>query len=86
MAPLGSAEFITLSGMTAIMDTLDVLADMDGVEYVETEMEKAKVAVVTTEVVEAVTVHLKTELKSRMSPVNLKTNIGTHCQMKQEEE
>ena len=86
MATLVSAEFITLSGMTAIMDTLDVLADMDEVGDVETEVEKVKVAVVTTEVVEAVTVHLKTELKYRMSPVNLRTNIGTHCQMKQEEE
>ena len=70
--------------MTVLMDKLDVLADMDEVEDVETEVEKVKVAVVTTEVVEAVTVHFKTELKSHMSPVTLKTNIGTHCQMKQE--
>ena len=84
MVTSGSEEFMTLSWMTVLMDKLDVLVDMDEVEDVETEVEKVKVAVVTTEVVEAVTVHLKTELKSRMSPVNLKTNIGTHCQMKQE--
>ena len=65
-----------LSEVTTTVEKVDILVAMNEVEYVEEEMDDYKVAIVASEALEELTVHLNMELTSHISPTTSNMNSG----------